>query len=108
MKVHLLHASYEELLRDALLEVVEPKALKTSRGIPLDAKELKNLVLETEQEKIDRREKEREASSRKSNSKKDSKYVRRAQLLPVENTLISKELQNDIGRVLEKYNISDK
>ena len=80
VKIHLVHDSMKLLLRETLLEIVEPVALKNSKGERLDGKDLKQLELETKEERQRRHLEEKEPPKNRLSRKKEPKFQRRAQL----------------------------
>ena len=102
VKIHLLFDSMKELVRTNLHEIVEPAALKNSKGEKLDGKELKDLILETKEE---RQKRQQSNNKSKLSLSKSSKFQRHAQMFPTEGVLLSKELRDVIDSLLKKYGI---
>ena len=51
VKIHLLYAAFEKLLKEILIEICEPESLKDSKGVDLPGKELKCFKLENKTER---------------------------------------------------------
>ena len=108
VKIHILYSGMKDLLRQTLLEIVEPSALMNSKGDKLDGKDLKSLVLETKEERQQRRAEEDAGKKKRSLSLKKTKtidYQRHAQLLPISATLLSRDLVVNLNATSEKYNL---
>ena len=107
--IHLLYQTYRSLLLDVLMEIVEPAGLKYSRGSSdiLSGKDMKKLVLETKEERKARKEeeirKQDDVQSKKKIGKEKVVPPRRAQLLPVEKILLSKEVSDKIKDLVDKH-----
>ena len=78
------------LLRNSLLEIVETGSLNNSKGEKLSGKELKTIIIETKEERIERHK-----------AKKRSSTDRHSQLLPVNVILVEKELREVVDSYRE-------
>ena len=100
VKIHLLYAAYERLLKEVLVEICEAGSLKDSKGNDLPGKELKSLKLETKEERRQRK------SDR---SRKDVETtVRYGRLVEESACLLNKEIREGIQELCDKYKLSEK
>ena len=114
VKIHLLYNGYQELLKSAMLQIVHPASLRNSRGEKLSGEELKFLVLETKEERTERKLAEAAEKENNNNSAKHKKQVeeerqkRRAMVLPTESTLVSMSLREKLNILYERVEPSKK
>ena len=99
VKVHLLFAAYERMLKDVLLEICDIGSLKDSKGIDLPGKELKFLKLESKEERRERKSVE--------SSKNVEKSVRYGRLVEESACLLTKEIREGIKELCDKYKFSE-
>lgn len=127
---HFLYDESSRIFMETLLEVVEPKYLKSQSGSKLSDEELKSLVLETEEERKLRRKEERRLKKKqeeeeeakevrkpkKNDHKEEGKKVKKKQevdpnirhatLKEVSEVLIPEEINNKILELKQSENLN--
>ena len=112
VKIHLLYDAYYNLLRNILLEICAPSSLKNSKGEKLSGRDLKDIVLDTKNERDARKQKENEdkqvSVSKKKKVNKNETSVRRALVICPKDVLICSKVKNDIKSLMENYDVTEK